>query len=294
MTLSNANPGKDVGQEDLDSKLKLSTSKNLKNHVVRVGAVEISQNSLVLMAGPNTVENEQMIIETALSVKKSGANILRGGAFKPLTFPYRSEKYFETGIEGLRWLKTASEASGLPTVSEVTSVSNLEEVSNHVDMLQIGTRNMQNFDLLQECARTMKPILLKRGFGSSLRDWLGAAEYILNEGNDQLVMCERGVVAPHTHRSTSRFLLDLQVIPAFKELSFLPIITDPSHATFWANWVEPMALASIAAGSDGLMIEVHPDPRNAAVDPLQAISFKEFEQLATVSWTLKSAILKKS
>jgi 3-deoxy-7-phosphoheptulonate synthase len=294
MTLSNANPGKDVGQEDLDSKLKLSTSKNLKNHVVRVGAVEISQNSLVLMAGPNTVENEQMIIETALSVKKSGANILRGGAFKPLTFPYRSEKYFETGIEGLRWLKTASEASGLPTVSEVTSVSNLEEVSNHVDMLQIGTRNMQNFDLLQECARTMKPILLKRGFGSSLRDWLGAAEYILNEGNDQLVMCERGVVAPHTHRSTSRFLLDLQVIPAFKELSFLPIITDPSHATFWANWVEPMALASIAAGSDGLMIEVHPDPRNAAVDPLQAISFKEFQQLATVSRTLKSAILKKS
>lgn len=291
MTLSNANPGKDVGQEDLDSKLKLSTSKNLKNHVVRVGSVEISQNSLVLMAGPNTVETEQMIIETALSVKKSGANILRGGAFKPLTFPYRSEKYFETGIDGLRWLKAASEASGLPTVSEVTSVSNLEEVSNHVDMLQIGTRNMQNFDLLQECARTMKPILLKRGFGSSLRDWLGAAEYILNEGNDQLVMCERGVVAPHTHRSTSRFLLDLQIIPAFKELSFLPIITDPSHATFWANWVEPMALASIAAGSDGLMIEVHPDPRNAAVDPLQAISFKEFEKLARVSRTLKSAIL---
>jgi len=290
MTLSNANPGKDVGQEDLDSKLKLSTGKNLKNHVVRVGAVEISQNSLVLMAGPNTVENEQMIIETAHSVKKSGANILRGGAFKPLTFPYRSEKYFETGIEGLRWLKTASEASGLPTVSEVTSVSNLEEVSNHVDMLQIGTRNMQNFDLLQECARTMKPILLKRGFGSSLRDWLGAAEYILNEGNDQLVMCERGVVAPHTHRSTSRFLLDLQVIPAFKELSFLPIITDPSHATFWANWVEPMALASIAAGSDGLMIEVHPDPRNAAVDPLQAISFKEFESLAEKSKCLKSAL----
>jgi 3-deoxy-7-phosphoheptulonate synthase len=290
MMLSNANPGKDVGQEDLETKLKLSTSRSLKNHIVRVGNVEISQNTFVIMAGPNTVESEQMIVETALSAKDSGANILRGGAFKPLTFPYRSEKYFETGLDGLRWLRTASEASGLPTVSEVTSVNNLEEVANHVDMLQIGTRNMQNFDLLQECARTNKPILLKRGFGSSLRDWLGAAEYILNEGNDQLVMCERGVVAPHTHRSTSRFLLDLQVIPAFKELSFLPIITDPSHATFWANWVEPMALASVAAGSDGLMIEVHPDPRNAAVDPLQAISFDEFEQLIKRVTSLKEAL----
>lgn len=292
MTLSNANPGKDVGRDDLETKLKLSTSSDLKNLVVRVGGVEISQNSFVIMAGPNTVESEEMIIETALSVKKSGANILRGGAFKPLTFPYRSEKYFETGLAGLKWMKAASEASGLPTVSEVTSVNNLEEVASHVDMLQIGTRNMQNFDLLQECARTKKPILLKRGFGSSLRDWLGAAEYILNEGNDQLVMCERGVVAPHTHRSTSRFLLDLQVIPAFKELSFLPIITDPSHATFWSNWVEPMALASIASGADGLMIEVHPDPRNAAVDPLQAISFNEFEQLVKRSNSIKNQLKK--
>ena len=288
--LSNANPGKDVGQEDLETKLKLSTSRSLKNHIVRVGNVEISQNTFVIMAGPNTVESEQMIVETALNAKDSGANILRGGAFKPLTFPYRSEKYFETGLDGLRWLRTASEASGLPTVSEVTSVNNLEEVAYHVDMLQIGTRNMQNFDLLQECARTNKPILLKRGFGSSLRDWLGAAEYILNEGNDKLVMCERGVVAPHTHRATSRFLLDLQVIPAFKELSFLPIITDPSHATFWANWVEPMALASVAAGSDGLMIEVHPDPRNAAVDPLQAISFSEFGQLTKKVASLREAL----
>lgn len=290
MMLSNANPGKDVGQEDLETKLKLSTSRSLKNHIVRVGNVEISQNTFVIMAGPNTVESEQMIVETALNAKDSGANILRGGAFKPLTFPYRSEKYFETGLDGLRWLRTASEASGLPTVSEVTSVNNLEEVAYHVDMLQIGTRNMQNFDLLQECARTNKPILLKRGFGSSLRDWLGAAEYILNEGNDKLVMCERGVVAPHTHRATSRFLLDLQVIPAFKELSFLPIITDPSHATFWANWVEPMALASVAAGSDGLMIEVHPDPRNAAVDPLQAISFSEFGQLTKKVASLREAL----
>lgn len=283
MSFSNASPGKDVSSDDLKSKIPLVTNPKLKDHVVRVAEVEISQNTFVVMAGPNTVENEEMMVATANSVKLSGGHMLRGGAYKPLTFPYRSEKYFETGIDGLKWLKTASLESGLPSVSEVTSVRNLDNVASHVDMLQIGTRNMQNFDLLTEAANTKMPILLKRGFGSSLRDWLGAAEYILNQGNDQIVLCERGVVAPHTHRSTSRFLLDLQVVPAFKELSFLPIITDPSHATFWAPWVEPLALASIAAGADGLMIEVHPDPRNAAVDPLQAISFEEFETLFTKS-----------
>jgi 3-deoxy-7-phosphoheptulonate synthase len=280
MVFSNSSPGKDVSEDDLTSKIPLVTSQSLNGHVVKVRDACISADNFVVMAGPNTVESEEMMVQTALSVKKSGAHILRGGAFKPLTFPYRSEKYFETGEAGLNWLKTASEISGLPTVSEVTSVNNLEMVASKVDMLQIGTRNMQNFDLLQEAARTRMPILLKRAFGSSLRDWLGAAEYILNEGNDQLVMCERGVVVPHTHRSTSRFLLDLQVIPAFKELSFLPIITDPSHATFWAPWVAPLVLASVAVGADGVMIEVHPDPRNAAVDPLQAISFEEFSSLS--------------
>lgn len=290
MSFSNAAPGKDVSNEDLITKVPLVTNQNLKGHVVRVNGIEISQGSFIVMAGPNTVENLEMMVATAMSVKGSGAQMLRGGAFKPLTFPYRSEKYFETGMNGLKWLRAASIESGLPSVSEVTSVRNLDDVASYVDMLQIGTRNMQNFDLLTEAANTKMPILLKRGFGSSLRDWLGAAEYILDKGNDQLVLCERGVVAPHTHRTTSRFLLDLQVIPAFKELSFLPIITDPSHATFWAPWVEPLALASIAAGSDGLMIEVHPDPRNAAVDPLQAISFEEFATLYEKSSKLHAVL----
>jgi 3-deoxy-7-phosphoheptulonate synthase len=147
------------------------------------------------------------------------------------------------------------------------------------DILQIGTRNMQNFPFLTACAKTGKPIMLKRHYGSSLRDWLGAAEYILIEGNDKVILCERGVSVPHTHRATSRFLLDLQVVPAAQEMTHLPVVVDPSHATFWRPWVTPMALAGIAAGADGVMIEVHPDPSNAAVDPLQPIDYAEFSSL---------------
>jgi 3-deoxy-7-phosphoheptulonate synthase len=138
---------------------------------------------------------------------------------------------------------------------------------------------MQNYPLLTACAKTGKPIMLKRGYGASLRDWLGAAEYILVEGNEKVILCERGVSVPHTHRSTSRFLLDLQVIPAAQELTHLPIVSDPSHATFWRPWVKPMALASVASGADGIMLEVHPDPDNAAVDPLQPINYADFHQL---------------
>ena len=138
---------------------------------------------------------------------------------------------------------------------------------------------MQNYPLLTACAKTGKPILLKRGYGASLRDWLGAAEYILVEGNEKVILCERGVSVPHTHRSTSRFLLDLQVIPAAQELTHLPIASDPSHATFWRPWVKPMSLASVAAGADGVMLEVHPDPENAAVDPLQPINYSDFDDL---------------
>ena len=147
------------------------------------------------------------------------------------------------------------------------------------DILQIGARNMQNYPLITAAAKTGKPIMIKRGLGSSLRDWLGAAEYALVENNFRVILCERGIVAPHTHRATSRFLLDLQVIAAAKEVTDLPIISDPSHATFWAPWVTSMSKASVGAGADGLMIEVHPDPRNAKVDPLQAIGYEEFQVL---------------
>jgi 3-deoxy-7-phosphoheptulonate synthase len=155
----------------------------------------------------------------------------------------------------------------------------MSAVAEVADILQIGARNMQNYPLLEAAAATRKPIMLKRHFGCSLRDWLGAAEYILKGGNSRVILCERGVTAPHTHRATSRFVLDLQVVPAAQEMTHLPVMTDPSHATFWRHWVKPMSLASIGAGADGVMLEVHPDPDNAAVDPLQAIDFAAFDAL---------------
>jgi 3-deoxy-7-phosphoheptulonate synthase len=276
--MDNKNPGKDISTLDTINNIPLATNK-LNDYIAHVGSIKFSKDNFIVMAGPNLVESEEQIVEIAKSIKNSGANLLRGGAYKPLTFPYRSKKYFETKDLGLKWLKTASLETGLPCVSELTSTKYLETLLEHVDMIQIGTRNMQNYELLIEVAKTNKPILLKRGYGSSLRDLLGAAEYILNVGNMNLVLCERGIVTPHTHRPTSRYLLDLQLIPALKEISFLPIITDPSHATFWAPWVTPLSLASLAVGANGIMVEVHPNPAEAAVDPLQPLNFRDFNEL---------------
>jgi len=276
--MDNKSPGKDISESDLEEKLVKTTENPKRRRVVNVSGVLIGGKNFVVMAGPNLVEDEQMIHSIAKEISSLGVGILRGGAFKPLTFPQRSAKYRETGLLGLQWLRDASTSYGIPCVSEITSFQNFEKAVALVDMIQIGTRNMQNFELLRECALTMKPILLKRGFGSSLRDFLAAGEYILMEGNFSLVFCERGVVAPHTHRDTSRFLLDIQIIPAFKELSGFPIIADPSHASFWSSWVSDLAYASTAVGADGIMVEVHPDPRNAAVDPLQALNYAEFSE----------------
>jgi 3-deoxy-7-phosphoheptulonate synthase len=225
------------------------------------------------------VESQELIEDVAINVKKMGAHFLRGGAFKPLSFPYRSEKYNETREQGIEWLISAKEKAGIPIITEVMEEGFVSLVAEAADILQIGTRNMQNYPLLTACAKTGKPIMLKRGYGASLRDWLGAAEYILIEGNEKVLLCERGVSVPHTHRQTSRFLIDLQVIPAAQELTHLPVVVDPSHATFWRPWVKPMSLASIASGADGVMLEVHPDPPNAAVDPLQPIDYKEFNEI---------------
>ena len=170
----------------------------------------------------------------------------------------------------------------------------LELISSVADILQIGSRNMQNYPFLTACAKTGKPIMLKRHYGSSLRDWLGAAEYILYEGNNKLILCERGVSIPHTHRSTSRFAIDLQVVPAAKEITHLPIVVDPSHATFWRPWVEPMSLAAVAAGADGIMLEVHPDPENSAVDPLQPINYEHFGKLIKKMDTIANTIYNKN
>ena len=280
MSVENKFPGKDITPEDLVSKFPLTAKKD-PAHKSRftVAGVEFGGELVPVFAGPNMVESRELILDVATHVKQAGAKFLRGGAFKPLTFPYRSAKYTETREQGIEWLKEAKDKTGMPVITEVMEEKYITLIAEVADILQIGTRNMQNFPFLTACARTGKPIMLKRHYGASLRDWLGAAEYILVEGNTKVILCERGVTAPHTHRATSRFLLDLQVIPAAQEMTHLPVVVDPSHATFWRPWVAPMALAGVAAGADGIMLEVHPDPCNAAVDPLQAIDYKEFETL---------------
>lgn len=273
-------PGKDITEDDLKTKFPLVAKKN-KDHrsVFEVAGIKFGTDLIPIFAGPNMVESEKLIIETAINVKKSGAHFLRGGAFKPLTFPYRGEKYTETREKGIEWLKEAKKIAKIGIITEVMEEKFIPLISEVADIIQIGSRNMQNYPFLTSVAKTGKPIMLKRHYGASLRDWLGAAEYILIEGNNKVILCERGVSVPHTHRSTSRFLLDLQVVPAAKELTHLPIVVDPSHATFWRPWVKPMALAGIASGADGVMLEVHPDPKNAAVDPLQPIDFNDFDSL---------------
>ena len=280
MKIENKFPTKDISDEDIKTKFPLVAKKNASHKSkFAIANVEFGGDLIPVFAGPNMVESEKLILDCAKNVKSSGAHFLRGGAFKPLTFPYRSEKYTETKEKGIKWLLKAKKEVGIPIITEVMEEKYLELVSEVTDIIQIGSRNMQNFPFLTACAKTQKPIMLKRHYGSSLRDWLGAAEYLLVEGNQKVILCERGVSVPHTHRATSRFLLDLQVVPAAQEITHLPIVVDPSHATFWRPWVAPMALASISAGSDGIMLEVHPDPKNSAVDPLQPIDFQEFDTL---------------
>jgi 3-deoxy-7-phosphoheptulonate synthase len=280
MTIENKAPGKDVSEEDLKDKFPLAAKKN-SDHKSKfeVAGVEFGADLIPVFAGPNMVESEELIVDTARNVKKAGAHFLRGGAFKPLSFPYRSPKYTETREDGIKWLGTAKQETGIGIITEVMEERFLDLICDVSDILQIGSRNMQNYPLITAAAKTGKPLMIKRHFGCSLRDWLGAVEYAMIEGNEKIILCERGVSVPHTHRSSSRFLLDLQVVPAAQELTHLPIVVDPSHATFWAPWVKPMTLASIASGADGIMLEVHPDPRNSAVDPLQPIDFSDFSNL---------------
>lgn len=271
---------KDLSENDLRNNIPLAKAKHDGHKsVVRVGAVEIGSDQVVVMAGPCAVESEAQVIEIARAVKAAGATVLRGGAYKPLTFPYRNERIFELGEEGLRYLRMAGDEVGLPVVTEVMDVRLVDQVAKYADVLQVGARNMQNFPLLQEVGQSGKPVLLKRHFGASLRDWLGAAEYILYQGNERVILCERGIVAPHTHASTSRFIVDLQAVPAVREYSHLSIVVDPSHATFRRRYVAPIARGAIAVGADGILIDVHPTPDQAAVDPLQALDYEAFGRL---------------
>lgn len=241
--------------------------------IIDVDGVSIGGNELVVMAGPCAVESEEQLMEVAVKVKKSGAKILRGGAFKPRTSPYSFQGLEE---EGLKLLANVAKETGLKIVTEVVDTRDVELVSQYADILQIGARSMQNFRLLSECGKANRPVLLKRGLSATIEEWLMAAEYILSAGNPNVILCERGI---RTFETATRNTLDINAIPVVKELSHLPIIVDPSHATGNWRWVEAAAKAAIAAGADGLMIEVHPDPSSASSDGPQSLKPEKFDEL---------------
>lgn len=241
--------------------------------VIDINGSVIGGSRLGVIAGPCSVESEEQIVEVAKRVKAAGANFLRGGAFKPRTSPY---SFQGLELEGLKLLKTAKQETGLPIVTELMSTDYIDTFVNEVDVIQIGARNMQNFDLLKQIGKTNKPILLKRGLSATIEEWLMSAEYIMAGGNENVILCERGV---RTFETITRNTLDLQAIPVIKKLSHLPIIIDPSHAGGYAYLVEPMAKASVIAGSDGLMIEVHNDPENALSDGQQSLTPDQFDKL---------------
>jgi len=241
--------------------------------VVKVGDAVFGEGSFPVIAGPCAVEDGDMMIETARHLKEAGAQLLRGGAFKPRTSPY---SFQGLGKEGLRILRQAREASGLPVVTEALDVESFPLVEETADMIQIGARNMQNFALLRRAGRARKPVLLKRGISATLEEWLMAAEYVVAEGNHEVVLCERGV---RTFADHSRNTLDLSVIPAVKNLSHLPIAVDPSHGTGRRDRVIPLARAALAVGAHGLMVEVHPEPDQARSDGAQSLDFKQFADL---------------
>ena len=242
-----------------------------QSSVIDVCGVKIGEGCRpVVAAGPCAVEGEEQIIKTALAVKAAGADLLRGGAFKPRTGPHTFQGL---GEEGLRLLTLARAVSGLPIVTEVMSPEHVERVSECADLLQVGARNMQNFDLLKELGRGRKPVLLKRGMSATIEEFLSAAEYILDGGNPNVILCERGI---RTFESATRNTLDLSVVPLMKELSHLPIMVDPSHATGKRSLVPPMAKAALVAGAQGILIEVHPEPEKALSDGPQSLTFPGF------------------
>ena len=244
-----------------------------ESSVIDIGGVKIGQKEVVVIAGPCAVENLGQLKKVAKAVKKSGAKILRGGAFKPRTSPY---SFQGLGEEGLKYLRKVSDATGLPVVTEVMDSRNVDMVGKYADAFQIGARNMQNFDLLKEVGRTKKPIILKRGMSATVKDLLMSAEYILSSGNFNVVLCERGI---RTFEDVTRNTLDLSAVPVIKKLSHLPIIVDPSHATGKWEFVPSMACAAVASGCDGLLIEVHCNPEEALSDGIQSLKPDNFDKL---------------
>jgi 3-deoxy-7-phosphoheptulonate synthase len=241
--------------------------------VIDVGGVHIGGDQVVVMAGPCSVESEDMLLQTARFVAGQGARLLRGGAFKPRTSPYAFQGLGETG---LKMLAAARDETGLRVITEVITPADVELVSRYADVLQVGTRNMQNYALLQEVGRSGRPVMLKRGMSSTIEEWLLAAEYILSQGNRDVMLCERGI---RTFEHATRFTLDLNAVPLVRELSHLPVIVDPSQGTGRWALVGPMSLAAVAAGAQGLIVEVHPHPDSALSDGAQSLDFAAFETL---------------
>ena len=241
--------------------------------LVKVGGTSIGGDNVSIIAGPCSIESYEQTKTVGVAVKAAGGHMLRGGAFKPRTSPY---SFQGLGVEGLKILKQVGEEVGLPTVTEVTDTEVLDVTAQHTDMLQIGTRNMQNFTLIKEAARTGLPIFLKRGMSATVKETILAAEYILNEGNENLVLCERGI---RTYVDHTRNTLDVSAIPAFQQLTHLPVVVDPSHAAGKRAMVLPLSLAGIAAGAQGVMVEVHPNPEEALSDGPQQLVPADFKNL---------------
>lgn len=261
-------------------------SREFKNErtQVKVEDVVFGGSKIVIIAGPCAVESEEQMFETARMVKKAGASMLRGGAFKPRTSPYAFQGLEETG---LRILADVRREVGIPFVTEVVNPREVDLVAQYADMLQIGARNMQNFTLLKEVGKTDKPVLLKRGLAATIEEWLMAAEYILSEGNYRVVLCERGI---RTYETSTRNTLDLSAIPSIQRLSHLPVLADPSHGTGKRYLVASLSKAAVAAGADGLLIEVHPNPETALSDGPQSLNFTEFETLISQIGPVANAV----
>lgn len=244
-----------------------------EDSIINVAGVPIGGKKIQVIAGPCSVESEAQIIGVAQDVKAAGANLMRGGAFKPRTSPYSFQGLKELGLD---YLKAAREATGLPIVTEIMSADKIERFVEDVDLIQVGARNMQNFELLKELGKTNKPILLKRGLSATIEEWIMSAEYIMAGGNENVILCERGI---RTFETFTRNTLDLSAIPAVKKLSHLPVIVDPSHAAGMWWMVEPLAKAAVAVGADGLIIEVHNDPEHAKCDGAQSLKPDRFSKL---------------
>jgi 3-deoxy-7-phosphoheptulonate synthase len=255
-----------------------------KDTVIDVNGVSVGGKKVIVMAGPCSVESREMILETAHAIKEAGGSILRGGAFKPRSSPY---SFQGLGEEGLRYLAEAREATGLPIITEVMSTEDIELIGEYTDIFQVGARNTQNYSLLKALGKVRKPVFLKRGISGKIEELLMSAEYILSGGNMQVMLCERGI---RTYETATRNTFDINAIPLLKELTHLPVVSDPAHGTGMWNLVGPIAKAAVAAGTDALMVEVHPDPKRAWSDGAQSLTFEKFKKLMDELKPLAAAV----